>query len=114
MVKTTISTRRKRFSPSTRKMKTKSSLKLKEDAKVIKYSATERLLDETFIGAAIWECLKNNDPQGVIEIINTHLEVVNKVKAAQATDLSRATMYHALKGKNPTIRTLAKLVNCCA
>lgn len=96
------------------KLKKASNLKLKKDAKVIEYSATERLLDEAFIASAIWECLKNNDPQGVVEIIETHLEVVNKVKATQATDLSRATMYHALKGKNPTIKTLAKLVNCCA
>lgn len=80
----------------------------------MEHNATKRLLDERFIAEAVWECLKNNDPQGVVEIIETHLEVVNKVKAAQATALSRATMYHALKGKNPTIKTLAKLVNCCA
>lgn len=95
-------------------MKENSNLKLKKNAKVSEHNATERLLDENFIAQAVWECLKNNDPQGVIEIIETHLEVVNKVKAAQATDLSRATMYHALKGRNPTIKTLAKLVNCCA
>ena len=92
----------------------KQKIKLKKDAPVTEYSSTERLLDEHFIAQAVWECLKNNDPQGVIEIIDTHLEGVNKVKAAQASDLSRATMYHALKGKNPTIKTLAKLVNCCA
>lgn len=95
-------------------MKVKPTLKLKENAPVIEYSATEKLLDESFIANAIWECLKNNDPQGVVEIIETHLEVVNKVKAAESTNLPRATMYHALKGKNPTIKTLAKLVNCCA
>lgn len=95
-------------------MKTKSNLTLKKDAKVREYSATDRLLDETFIAKAIWECLKNNDPQGVMEIIETHLEVVNKVRVAQKTDLSRATMYHAFKRKNPTIKTVAKLVNCCA
>lgn len=121
MVKTTISNKQRRFLPNIQKMKTKpnlkpkksSNLKLKKDAKVIEYSSTKRLLDEAFIASAIWECLKNNDPQGVVEIIEAHLEIVNKVKAAQATDLSRATMYHALKGKNPTIKTLAKLVNCC-
>ena len=113
MVKATISHRRKKSLRRIQKVKTKSKLKLKKNAKVSEHNATERLLDETFIAQAIWECLKNNDPQGVIEIIETHLEVVNKVKVAQETDLSRATMYHALKGKNPTIRTLAKLVNCC-
>jgi DNA-binding phage protein len=90
----------------------KPKLKLKKNVPVSEYSATERLLDEKFIAQAMWECLKNNDPAGVIEIIETHLEVVNKVRASQATDLPRATMYHALKGKNPTIKTLAKLVNC--
>jgi DNA-binding phage protein len=110
MAKTTISNRRKKSLKSTRNMRHK--LKLKKDVPVTECSATERLLDEKFIAQAIWECLKNNDPQGVVEIIETHLEVVNKVKAAQATDLSRATMYHALKSKNPTIKTLAKMINC--
>lgn len=92
----------------------KPKLKLKKNAPVTEISATERLLDENFIAQTIWECLKNNDPEGVVETIEAHLEVVNKVKAAQATDLSRATMYNAFKGKNPTIKTLAKLVNCCS
>lgn len=92
----------------------KHKLKLKKNAPATECSATERLLDENFIAQAIWECLKNNDPEGVVEIIETHLETVNKVKAAQATQLPRATMYHAFKGKNPTVRTLARLVNCCA
>ncbi len=87
-------------------------MKLKKNAKVKEYSPTQELLDETFIAKAVWECLKNNDPEGVIEIIETHLEIVNKVKATQKNELSRSTMYHALKGKNPTIKTLAKMVNC--
>lgn len=88
-------------------------MKLKKDANVIEYSPTQELLDEKFIAQAVWECLKNNDPEGVIEIIETHLEMVNKVKASKENELPRATMYHALKGRNPTIKTLAKLVNCC-
>lgn len=90
------------------------SLKLKKGAPVKEISATERLMDESFIASAVWECLKNNDPEGVVEIIQTHLEVVNKIKAAKENELPRATLYHAFKGKNPTIRTLAKMVNCCA
>lgn len=113
MVKATTSHKRKRSLKSTQKMKSKLKLKLKKDVNVSSKRATDRLLDEKFIAQAIWECLKNNDPEGVIEIIETHLEVINKVKAAQETDLSRATLYHALKRKNPTIKTLAKLVNCC-
>jgi hypothetical protein len=62
-------------------------LKLKKNAALAKQSATERLLDETLIAQAVWEFLKNNNPQGVMEIIETHPEVVNKLKAAQETDL---------------------------
>lgn len=113
MVKATILHRPKKSLKSTHKMSPKSQLKLRRSASVTEYSPTERLLDETFIAQAVWECLRNNDPQGVMEIIETHLEAVNKVKAAQTTDLSRATMYHAFKSRNPTIKTLAKLVNCC-
>jgi DNA-binding phage protein len=87
-------------------------MKLKKNAKVIEYSPTQELLNETFIARAVWECLKNNDPEGVIEIIETHLEIVNKTQNAQKNELSRSTLYHALKGKNPTIKTLAKMVNC--
>ena len=87
-------------------------MKLKKNAKVIEYSPTQELLDETFIAKAVWECLKNNDPEGVIEIIETHLEIVNKAQNAQKNELSRSTLYHALKTRNPTIKTLAKMVNC--
>lgn len=89
-------------------------LKLKKNAKLIPYSPTDELLDENFIAQAVWECLKNNDPEGVVEIIQSHLRVVNKSKAAHDTDLPRSSMYNALKGRNPTIKTLAKLVNCCS
>lgn len=87
--------------------------RLKKNAKVIPYSPTKELLDEKFIALAVWECLKNNDPEGVIEIIEAHLHVVNKSKAAGETHLPRSSMYNALKAKNPTVKTLAKLVNCC-
>lgn len=110
MGKAKTSHRQKKSLGSTRKMKSK--LKLKKDAEVIEYSPSEKMMDEEFIAKAVWECLKNNDPEGVVEIIKSHLEIVNKVKAAQATDLSRSTLYNAFKGKNPTVKTLAKLVNC--
>jgi probable addiction module antidote protein len=89
-------------------------MKLKKDTGLKEYSPTEELLDEKFIAMAIWDCLKNNDPQGVIEILETHLEVVNKVKAAREAKISRSSLYKALKGKNPTLKTVAKLVHCLA
>lgn len=72
------------------------------------------LLDEQLIAKAIWECLKDNDPDGVIEILEMHLSAKNKSKLAREHDLSRTTIYHAFRSKNPTLHTLAKLVNATA
>ena len=114
MIKVTTSHKPRKSLGNTRKMKPKNEIKLKQDAQILDYCPTEELLDETFIAKAIWECLKNNDPEGVMKIIEAHLEAVNKVKASEYMDLPRSTMYNAFKGKNPTIKTLAKLINCCA
>ncbi|MBA3752225.1 hypothetical protein H0X06_05560 [Candidatus Dependentiae bacterium] len=72
----------------------------------------DRLLDVGFIGKAIMECLQHNDPEGVVEIIAIHLNAVNKVRAAHKAKLARSTLYNSLyKSKNPTIKTLAKLMH---
>lgn len=86
--------------------------KLKPGLDLTEYSPTAELLDEKFIAVAIWDCLKNNDPEGVVEIIQAHLAVVNKQKLAKEAHLPRSTLYNAYKGRNPTIRTLAKMVHC--
>ena len=77
------------------------------------YNPTEALLDEERIGRAIWECLKNGDSDGVIEIIQIHLEACNKTQVAKDAHLPKTTLYHSFRSKNPTIRTLAKLVHAC-
>jgi DNA-binding phage protein len=71
-------------------------------------------LDEAIIAQAFWECLKDNDPEGTMEVISTHLVALNKVHLAKAAHMPRSTLYHSLKGKNPTIRTVAKLIHCGA
>lgn len=86
---------------------------LREDAKVNEHDPLKRLLDENFIAGAIWECLKSNDAEGVMEVINIHLEAKNKFAESKKSNLQRSTLYNALKNKNPTIKTLAKMVNCC-
>jgi len=77
------------------------------------YNPTKALLDEKRIGRAIWECLKNGDPEGVIEVIQIHLEACNKTKLVKQAQLPKTTLYHSLRSKNPTIRTLAKFVHTC-
>lgn len=108
-----ISHKRRKSLRNIRKNKPK-EIVLKKDAIILDYDPTEELLDETFIAKAIWECLKNNDSEGVMEVIEAHLEAVNKVKASHNMDLPRSTMYNAFKSKNPTVKTLAKLINCCS
>lgn len=88
-----------------------SKQKIKKNAQLRSYSPTEELSDENFIGKAILECLKNNDPEGVMEVLSIYLKTVNKVKSAQQANVARSTLYHSIKNKNPTIKTLAKLVS---
>jgi len=102
MDKTKISKRQRGFSKNIRN---------KKNTTIDSYDPTKALLDEERIGRAIWECLKNDDPEGVIEVIQIHLEAVNKTKLAEEAKLSKTTLYHALRSKNPTIKTLAKLIH---
>lgn len=92
----------------------KSSLAIKPGMGVDVYNPTKALLDEERIGRAIWECLKNGDSEGVIEIIQIHLEACNKTQIAKEAHIPKTTLYHTFRSKNPTIRTLAKLVHACA
>lgn len=88
-------------------------MKLKKGTGIRQSNPREELLDEDLIGRAIWECLKNGDSEGVIEIIRIYLEAVNKTQVAKENDMARSTVYHTLKSKNPTVKTLAKLVHAC-
>jgi DNA-binding phage protein len=85
---------------------------LKPDAKVKEHHPEKTLLDKKIIAQAVWECLEDNDPEGVIEVIEAHLEAVNKQQKAVDVKLPRSTLYSSLKGRNPTIKTLAKMINC--
>lgn len=94
--------------------KNTSNRKLKAGVKIKPYDPTKALLDEDRIGRAIWECLKNEDTEGVIEIIGIHLEARNKTKLVEEANIPKTTLYHSLRSKNPTLKTLAKLVHACA
>jgi DNA-binding phage protein len=85
--------------------------KLKKDSKVSRHHPLKSLLDEKLIAQAFWECLKENDPVGAMEIIAAHLNALNKVQLAEDSDIPRSTLYHSLKCKNPTLRTVAKLIH---
>jgi hypothetical protein len=50
--------------------------KLKTYKDIMPYSPTEEILQGDLIGRAIFECLKNNDPEGVMEVISIYLNTV--------------------------------------
>ena len=111
-----ISTRRKTVSKRQKKMqKTESKLSLEDFEGIEKeHNPSDYLTNPENIGRAIVECLENNDPEGVMEVISIYLEAVNKTKLSQSSDLHRQTVYSALKHRNPTIKTLAKLMHSYA
>lgn len=111
MGKTAISVRRRASSKSIQGKR--SPRRIKSGMGVDTYNPTEALLDEDRIGRAIWECLKNGDSEGVIEVIQIHLEACNKTQVAKDAQLPKTTLYHSFRSKNPTIKTLAKLVHAC-
>jgi DNA-binding phage protein len=88
--------------------------KIKASSDLKAYDPTKALLDEDRIGRAIWECLKNEDTEGVIEVISIHLEAKNKAQLMEEIEIPKTTFYHSLRSKNPTLKTLAKLVHACA
>lgn len=86
-------------------------VRLKKNAKVEEHDPFITLADEQFIGAVIMECLKNNDPEGVIEAIKAHLDAVNKLQFSKKTEIPRSTLYYFSKSRNPTLKTLARVVH---
>ena len=75
------------------------------------HTPSEYLTDPKNVGNAILECLENNDPEGVMEVIAIYLEAVNKSKLSQENAVHRQTIYSALRHKNPTVKTLAKIIH---
>ena len=49
-----------------------------------------------------------------MEVVAAHLNALNKVHLSKKAEMPRSTIYHSLKNKNPTLRTVAKLVHCGA
>lgn len=113
MGKTKTSKRLKRSSNITPKREVMTKARIKRRSSLRESNPAEELLDEGLISQAIWECLKEGDSEGVIEVIQAYLEAMNITELTQKSKLPRSTMYNTLKTKNPTIKTLAKLVHAC-
>lgn len=67
-----------------KKDKTSKSHKRKELLSIKDFEGTERfdtrayLINQENVGEAILDCLINNDPEGVVEVINIYLRALNK------------------------------------
>ena|SRR5438105_5817189 len=108
MAKLKTSTKRKKFSDNI------PELYLKKGAKIIRHDPFKNLLNEEFIAQAFWHCLKENDPDGAMEVLSAHIYALSKVQIAKNEDFPCGTLNYSLKSRNPTIRTVAKLVHCTA
>lgn len=95
---------------STLKVKSKESERIYFD----EFSPSKELANEEFISKVIWECLKDNDTEGVIDALRTFISAQNKLQISQTEHMARSTVYETLKpGANPTLRTLGKLIHGC-
>jgi DNA-binding phage protein len=74
----------------------------------------KELSDSNQAAMAVFECLLNNDPDGAMEMIEIYLAAINKSKLRSEVDLHKSTMYSALRHRNPTIKTLAKIMYAAA
>ena len=86
-------------------------VRIREGIGITELDPNKELADPDLIGSAIVQCLIENDPDGVIEIIQWHLQAINKSKFLNEADVPRSTMYQLFKRKNPTVRTLAKIMH---
>jgi DNA-binding phage protein len=99
------STKREKMTPN-KKLPTLTNFE-----ELIEDKPREFILNPQNIGNAIMECLMENDPEGVIEVISIYLRALNKEKFRQKAEIGKSTYYYLMKSKNPTIKTLAKIVH---
>ena len=85
--------------------------KLKKGVKLTDYDPYKNIANEKFMAQAFWECLKNNDPEGAMEMISIYINAVNKMRLSEEKKMSRSTIYNSMKKKNPTIKTVAKIIH---
>lgn len=86
-------------------------LKLKNRDGIKIYHPENSLLNEKLVSEGILECLKENDTEALMEILEGYLSALNRSKFSRDSKVPRRTLYHSLRKRNPTIKTLAKIVH---
>lgn len=67
--------------------------------------------DNSKVVAGIWKGLTENNTDLILESLNEYLNMINKTEFLKDSGISNRTLFHALKTKNPTIKTLCKIVS---
>lgn len=57
----------------------KKTYRLKKGVRVSTHNPLKTLTNEKLIAQAFWECLRDNDPEGALEVLNAHLNALNKM-----------------------------------
>ena len=109
--------RKRRSTPKGNNMSKKqqtAEFSTEKDAGLKEYDPVKNLLDINKMGAAIMQCFIENDTEGVLEIVENYLYAVNKTQFLKEANVPRSTMYNFFKRRNPTIKTLAKIMHASA
>lgn len=103
MAKIETSIEQEKFSPKKLKLKNREGISI--------HHPERTLMNEKLVAEGILECLKQNDTEALMEIIEGYLSILNLSKFSRKSKVPRRTLYHAFRRKNPTIKTLAKIVS---
>lgn len=103
MGKTKTSIEQEKSSPRRLRLKNRDGIRVHHPEKTF--------MNEKLVSEGILECLKENDTEALMEIIEGYLSVLNRAKFSRESKVPRRTLYHALRKRNPTIKTLAKIVS---
>ncbi len=87
-----------------------SELRIEDFPGARRHNPLEYLLDRAHIIDAFKECILNNDPEGAMEMIEIYLDALTSAKKRKKTPPNKPTMYFSIKHRNPTLRTLTKLM----
>lgn len=90
--------------------KPKRKLRIEDFDEAKEHNPDDHLADPNKMSLAFLDCLQNNDPEGAMEMIELYLNAIDRVKLRKETHLHKATLHSALKHRNPTIKTLAKIM----
>ena len=93
--------------------KSKPERVLREDANLKEYDPIKNLHTKR-MGAAVMECLFENDTEGALEIIEGYFYALDRTQFLKDAKVPRSTVYNVFKRRNPTIKTLAKIMHASA